>query len=161
LLKPMVDHGRKEKYKFDFFSGNFRMDGLQAAVLTVKLSGLAQWTERRRELAKMYDERLVPKGFRVLKPRPQAQPVYHLYVVEVANREEVQSALKAKGIETISHYPLALSEQPAFKVYGYAPGSLPVSERMASRVLSLPFFPEMTVEQMDYVTREFLAVARA
>lgn len=159
-VKKYINHGRTDKYLHDFFGGNFRMDGLQGAVLAVKLPHLKSWTGRRRELAKAYDERLKPKGFVVLKPRAECEPVYHLYVVEVSNRDEVCKALDAAGVGYGVHYPVPLNQQPAFASYGYKKGQFPVSEKFASRILSLPFYPEMTLQQMDYAIEAFLKVAR-
>lgn len=160
-VKKYINHGRTDKYLHEFFGGNFRMDGLQGAVLAAKLPHLFKWTERRRELAKAYDEQLVAKGFRVLKPREGSTPVYHLYVVEVSNRDEVCKAFDGAGIGYGVHYPVPLNAQPAFAALGYKKGQFPVSEKFATRILSLPFYPEMTVEQMQFVVREFLKVAKA
>lgn len=160
-VKKYINHGRTDKYLHEFFGGNFRMDGLQGAVLAAKLPHLAQWTQRRRELAKAFDEQLKPKGFTVLKPRPGSEPVYHLYVVEVSNRDEVCKAFDAAGIGYGVHYPVTMNCQPALAAYGYKKGQFPVSEKFASRILSMPFYPEMTVEQMQLVVREFLRVAKA
>ena len=160
FIKRYINHGREDKYKHSFFGGNFRMDGMQAAVLDVKLTKLAAWTERRRELAKAYDERLVAKGFTVLKPRPQATPVYHLYVVEVSNRQEVMDHFAKCGIGCGIHYPISLNCQPAFAPLGYKKGQFPVSEKMCERILSLPFFPEMSIEQMNFCLLEFFKVAQ-
>lgn len=160
FMKRYIDHGRREKYLHEFFGGNFRMDGMQAAVLDVKLTKMNEWTERRRELAKAFDERLLPKGFRVLKPRAGATPVYHLYVVEVSNRAEVMEHFKKSGIDCGIHYPVMLNCQPAFAQFGYKKGQFPVSEKMSDRILSLPFFPEMTLQQMSTVLSEFFKVAR-
>ncbi len=159
-IKKYVNHGRTDKYLHEFFGGNFRMDGLQGAVLAAKLPHLSGWTERRRELALAYDEQLVAKGFTVLKPRPGSEPVYHLYVVEVANRDQVAKAFDSAGIGYGVHYPVPLNLQPAFAPLGYKKGQFPVSEKFAERIMSLPFYPEMTVEQMQLVVREFLKVAR-
>ncbi len=160
FIRRYIDHGRADKYLHDFFGGNFRIDALQAAVLDVKLKKLEAWSERRRELAKAYDERFAGKGFRVLKPRPGSTPVYHLYVIETSNRAEVQAHFKSVGIESGVHYPVMLSCQPAFASLGYKRGQYPVSEKMADRILSLPFFPEMTLVQMQRVVDEFLKVAK-
>ncbi|HMN68501.1 MAG TPA: DegT/DnrJ/EryC1/StrS family aminotransferase, partial [Bdellovibrionales bacterium] len=159
FVKRYIDHGRTDKYTHEFFGGNFRMDGMQGAVLSVKLTKMLEWTERRRALARAYDEALSPKGLRVLKPRPGAIPVYHLYVVEVANRGDVMSAFKAADIGYGVHYPMTMNQQPALASYGYKKGQFPVSENMSSRILSLPFFPEMTPEQMRRVVEVFLSVA--
>lgn len=160
FIKRYIDHGRKDKYLHEFFAGNFRMDGMQAAVLDVKLTRLAEWTERRCRLAKAYDEVLGAKGFRVLKPRPEATPVYHLYVIEVSNREEVMAHFQKVGIGCGVHYPVTMNCQPAFASLGYKAGQFPVSERMVSRILSLPFFPEMTSAQVQFTVSEFQKVAR-
>jgi dTDP-4-amino-4,6-dideoxygalactose transaminase len=155
-----IDHGRKDKYLHEFFGGNFRMDGIQGAILDVKLTRMAEWTERRRELAKAYDERLVSRGFRVLNPRAEVTPVYHLYVVEVSNRAEVLEHFKREGIGCGVHYPVTMNAQPALAQFGYKKGQFPISERMCERILSLPFFPEMTLTQMDFVVSEFVKVAK-
>lgn len=159
FIQRYINHGRQDKYRHEFFGSNYRMDGLQGAVLSTKLTKLAEWTERRRELAKAYDESL--KGYRVLKPRAESVPVYHLYVVEVANREEVMETFKKENIECGVHYPIPLNAQPAFAPLGYRAGQYPVSEEFAPRILSLPFFPEMTVEQMQRVVKVFRGVAKA
>lgn len=159
-ISRYIDHGRKDKYLHDFIGGNFRMDGIQGAVLDVKLSKMREWTARRQELAKAFDERLLPKGFRVLTPRPEASAVYHLYVVEVSNRAEVQEHFKREGIGCGIHYPVTMNCQPALASYGYKKGQFPVSERRAERILSLPFFPEMSLEQMNVAIGEFLKVAQ-
>ncbi len=161
FVKKYINHARVDKYVHEFFGSNVRMDGMQGAVLAVKLSKLAEWSERRRELAKAYDEQFVSKGFKVLKPRPGSTPVYHLYVVEVSNRKQVMAAFDKAGIGYGVHYPVPLNQQPAFAAIGYKKGDFPVSERMSERILSLPFFPEMTVLQMDTVVKEFLKVAQA
>jgi len=159
FVRRYIDHGRTDKYVHQFFGGNFRLDALQAAVLNVKVAHLESWSQRRRELAKTFDECLVPKGVQVLKPREGATPVYHLYVVQVSNRQEVQTRLQQAGIATGVHYPMTLNAQPAFADRGYKPGQFPVSERWSERALSLPFFPEMTMEQVELVVEEFLRVA--
>ena len=159
-INRYIDHGRQDKYLHEFFGGNFRMDGMQGAVLDVKLAKMTEWTARRRELAKAYDEQLTPKGFRVLTPRPDATAVYHLYIVEVSNRAEVMEHFKKTGIGCGVHYPVTMNCQPAFAPMGYKKGQFPVSERMCDRILSLPFFPEMTLEQMNLALNEFFKVAR-
>lgn len=160
FCKRYINHARTDKYVHEFFGSNVRMDGLQGAILAVKVPHLSQWSERRRELAKAFDEQLQPKGFRTVKPRAKATPVYHLYVVEVSNRQQVMQALEAQGIGCGIHYPVPLNQQPAFAKLGYKKGQFPVSEKMAERIISLPFFPEMTVQQMQTAINAFLKVAR-
>jgi len=157
-MKKYINHARQDKYVHEFFGSNVRMDGLQGAVLAAKLPRLEEWSKRRRELAAMYDEHF--RGFTVLKPRAGSTPVYHLYVIEVSNRLEVMEHFEKQKIGYGIHYPMPLNQQPAFAAYGYKKGQFPVSERMADRIISLPFFPEMTAEQMQTVAREFLKVAR-
>ena len=160
FIKKYIDHGRSEKYLHNMFAGNFRMDGIQAAVLDVKLGRLAEWTSQRRELAQTFDELLAPRGFKVLRVRPEATAVYHLYVVEVQNRDEVMEHFKKLNIGCGIHYPVTMNNQPALKTLGYRKGEFPVSENMVERILSLPFFPGMTAAQVSTVTEEFFKVAR-
>lgn len=160
FARKYVDHGRTEKYLHESFGGNVRMDGLQGAVLSVKLGRLAEWTARRRDVALRYDERLRARDFRVLKPRDGAEPAYHLYVVEVANRDQVTAAFTSAGVGFGVHYPVTMNLQPAFAKLGYKPGQFPVSERRAGRILSLPFFPELTDAQMDKTLEVFFKMAK-
>jgi dTDP-4-amino-4,6-dideoxygalactose transaminase len=160
FINRYIDHGRQDKYLHEFFGGNFRMDGMQGAVLDVKLTKMVEWTERRRELAKAFDERMIPKGFRVLTPRAEGVAVYHLYIVEVSNRAEVMEHFKKAGIGCGVHYPVTMNGQPAFASLGYKKGQFPISERTCERILSMPFFPEMTLAQMDLALNEFFKVAK-
>ena len=158
FMSRYIDHGRRDKYVHEMFGGNFRMDALQGAVLEVKLKGLEAATARRRELAQVYDRWLDDAGFARPRPRPGATPVYHLYVTEVSNRTEVMDAFKRAQIGCGIHYPVTMSQQPALK--GLVEGVFPVSERRCERILSLPFFPEMTSAQVERVAQIFLKVAR-
>ncbi|MCB0393892.1 MAG: DegT/DnrJ/EryC1/StrS family aminotransferase [Bdellovibrionales bacterium] len=155
-----IDHGRSEKYLHSEFGTNFRMDAIQAAVLNVKLKYIKDWTLSRQKIARIYDENLLKSDFKVLENNINGPSVYHLYVVEVSNREDVMSALKQRGISTGIHYPVPLHLQPAFKNMGYRLGDFPIAEKAASRMMSLPIFPEMTQEQQEFVTQEFLSVAK-
>ncbi len=157
-VKKGLDHGRKDKYLHEFSAGNFRMDGIQAAILSVKLKRLPAWTLSRRQLAQLYGERL--SKFRIFHPSPEADGVYHLLVVEVSNRDEVQRALSEVGIATGVHYPVPMSLQPAFKNLGHRVGDFPVSERMAERILSLPLYPELSQTQVHEICDHFLKVAK-
>ena len=155
-----VNHGRISKYEHDFLAGNFRMDGMQAAILNVKLKYLNAWTNQRIEVAHKYDSLFKAKGFKVIEKHQSAKCVYHLYVVEVSNRQEVMDHLKKHEIETGIHYPVPMHLQPALKFLGHKKGEFPVCENSANRVLSIPIFPEMTNEQIDYVTEKFFEVAK-
>ena len=141
-IKKLRNHGRLSKYEHDTIGYNHRMDGLQGAVLSVKLRHLPAWTERRQELAALYDEQL--REFKRIVPTAGAKMVYHLYVIEVDRRDELIDQLKQQGISAGVHYPIPLHLQPAFLDLGYEKGSLPVTERAAERIVSLPIFPELS-----------------
>jgi dTDP-4-amino-4,6-dideoxygalactose transaminase len=158
-LARLVDHGRQSKYTHDVIGYNQRLDSLQAAILSAKLPHLAGWNVIRRERARQYDERLRPHGFKTLEPLPGAEPVYHLYTVEVANREATMTSLASAGIETGIHYPVPLHLQPALADLGGRRGDLPVTERIAERILSLPICGAITADEVDQVCDAFLAVA--
>ena len=159
--RRLADHGRSEKYTHDLLGHNYRLDGLQAAVLSAKLPHLETWNESRRRLARRYDRLLAPlveRGLmRVVEQAPTAAGVYHLYVVRVPQppagpgRDAVLGALRARGIEAQVHYPIALHRQPALARLGFRRGAFPEAERAAAEVLSLPLFPQMTEAQQDRV----------
>jgi dTDP-4-amino-4,6-dideoxygalactose transaminase len=135
------------------------MEGIQGAVLGVKLHHLPKWTEARRRNASLYNRYLagIPN---VVPPKemPYARHVYHLYVICTTRRDELQKFLETKGISTGLHYPVPLHVQEVFKPLGYRQGDFPVTERLAGEILSLPMFPELTEEQIAYVggaIREF------
>lgn len=155
-----INHGRVKKYEHDFCAGNFRMDGIQAAILEVKLKYISDWTDKRIQAAKLYDELIKTKGFKTIDVRDGAKCVYHLYPVEVSNRDEVMEKLKSEGIGCGIHYPIPLHMQPALKYLGYKEGDFPVSERSSKNMVSLPIFPEITEEQIRTVTEVFLSVAK-
>lgn len=158
LIRKLRDHGRSSKYEHEIVGYNQRMDALQAAMLSVKLSHLDAWIEARRRVAARYDGRLQPAGFKTIKPTEGSTPVYHLYVVEMSNRDEVKMALAQEGIETGVHYPLPLHLQPAFA--RGTPVSLPATERVAKRVLSLPVYPELADEDISRICDIVLKHAR-
>lgn len=158
-LRKLRDHGRRSKYAHDIVGYNHRMDGIQAAVLAVKLGRLESWNARRRALAARYDSALVARGFKVICPPPSVIPAYHLYVVEVGNREEVQSALEAGGIASGVHYPIPLGKQRAFAAFA-GRGPSEITDRAAGRLLSLPICGELRDEEQDRVIDVFLATAQ-
>jgi dTDP-4-amino-4,6-dideoxygalactose transaminase len=147
-LRKAVNHGRTSKHGHDFIGYNFRLDALQAAVCTVKLRHIARWTERRRALARRYDERLA--GLPVTPLRCLRGHAHHLYVIEAPARDALRSHLEAQGIGCAVHYTHPLHQEAAFRPYAPA-GGLPVAERAAGRVLALPLFPELGEEEQDRV----------
>jgi dTDP-4-amino-4,6-dideoxygalactose transaminase len=147
-------HGAQPKYHHALVGGNFRLDTIQAAALRVKLPHLDRWNARRRAIAARYDEELAGV---LATPRAvwgRAHHAYHQYVVRAAGREQrdaVQRALAAKGIETAVFYPVPLHLQACFAALGYRPGALPESERAAAETLALPIFPAMSEGQQELV----------
>ena len=175
-LKVLRVHGSKPKYYHRFVGGNFRLDALQAAVLSVKLTHLDVWTAKRQENAKQYDTvlqstDLVKRGF-INPPKPvwkdafseenaASNPgtqssnshyhIYNQYVIAAPQRDELKSYLSEKGIGTEIYYPVPLHLQECFKDLGYREGSCPKSEEAAQSTLALPIYPELTCEQQEYV----------
>jgi dTDP-4-amino-4,6-dideoxygalactose transaminase len=151
-IRMIRDHGQAKKYFHDIEGYNGRLDAIQAGVLRIKLKRLANWNHSRHENAAYYDE-LLSKVNGVTLPVEAgfASSVYHLYVILVDDREGLQQFLSDKGIGTGLHYPLPLHLQTAYAHLGYKDGSFPVTESVAKRLISLPMFPELTREQIEYV----------
>jgi dTDP-4-amino-4,6-dideoxygalactose transaminase len=148
------DHGQSKKYFHDLPGYNGRLDAIQAGVLRVKLPHLAAWNQQRRACADLYRE-LLCDGVAILPYTPRwSRPVYHLYVVRVANRDRVQSQLAAAGIGTGIHYPVPLSLAKAHECLFYRQGDFPNAERAASEILSLPMFPGLSGESQRRVVHE-------
>ena len=160
-LSALRVHGETRKYFHELVGGNFRMDSIQAAVLTVKLRHLDAWTARRRAIAARYDEMLAGVS-EVITPtvRDCCASVYNQYVIRVPRRDELKDFLAGRGVATGIYYPLSLHQQECFRSWGYRPGDFPESERAAAEVLALPVYPELSDEQVAYVAgaiREFFA----
>jgi dTDP-4-amino-4,6-dideoxygalactose transaminase len=147
-VRKLRDHGRTSKYEHDEVGFGERMDALQAAILGVKLRHLEAWTERRRAHARRYDELLEELPVELPREAPGRRHVYHLYVVRAERRDELLAHLKASGIDAGIHYPVPLHLQPAYADLGYAPGSLPETERAAREIVSLPIYPELADAQL-------------
>jgi dTDP-4-amino-4,6-dideoxygalactose transaminase len=150
-VRKLRDHGRTTKYEHDEIGFGERIDALQAAILAAKLPHLEDWTEARRAHARLYDELLADCDVVTPFESPEVRHVYHLYVVRARRRDELLARLKEKGIGAGIHYPLPLHRQPAYLKQGYGDLSLPVTEQVAAEVLSLPMYPELTREQIEYV----------
>jgi dTDP-4-amino-4,6-dideoxygalactose transaminase len=144
-------HGERRRYFHDFVGYNYRMEGFQGAVLRVKLRHLDEWSFRRKAIGQRYREKL--SGFAVTLPQDDVRDdcAYHLFVMYVENRDAVQAELKNCGIGTAVHYPLPLHLQKALAHLGYKAGDFPHAEHACQHVLALPLFPELTMEQVDYV----------
>lgn len=157
-LRKMRDHGRASKYEHDIIGYNQRMDALQAAMLFVKLKHIDKWIAARRKIAAHYDARLRPAGYKTIAPRPDSEAVYHLYVVETSNRDAVSETLAREGIATGVHYPIPVHRQAALA--DKATQSLPITEKVAARVISLPIYPELALGDVDRICDQFLKCAQ-
>ena len=163
-FKMIREHGSSEKYNHQMYGTNYRMEGIQGAVLNVKLKHLNGWTNERRRAAKKYNECL--KGVeQIILPfeMDYAKHVYHLFVIQVkstdkanrsATRNELQKFLEDNGVSTGLHYPIPLHEQVCFNHLGYKKGDFPVSEELAERELTLPMYPELADNQIEYVAEK-------
>jgi len=152
------DHGQSRKYFHDFEGYNGRLDAIQAGLLLVKLRHLAKWNEQRRERAREYGELFADAGETVVRPHVPlwSRPVYHLYVLQVPDREQLRKDLTAAGIGIGIHYPLPLHLAKPYERLGFRPGDFPVTEQIAAHVLSLPMFPGLSPAQQHRVVTEVL-----
>jgi dTDP-4-amino-4,6-dideoxygalactose transaminase len=150
-MRMIRDHGSRVKYLHEVMGINCRMDELQAAALLVKLPHLEQWNTARRAHAHTYTEQLRGVVSAVPVERSWGEHVYCYYVVQVPGRDQFREALEAEGIGTTIHYPTPIHLQPASAKYGYKQGMLPVTEALASRIVSLPMYPELSAEQIQLV----------
>jgi dTDP-4-amino-4,6-dideoxygalactose transaminase len=151
-IRMLRDWGAEKKYQHVLKGYNYRLEGIQGAVLRIKLRHLEAWTEARRRNAARYTELLC--GAAVEPPRAMSygRHVYHVYAVRSKKRERLQEALHAEGVQTGIHYPIPVHLLPAYVDLGYRQGDFPHSEQAANEVLSLPMYPELTTEQIEYVS---------
>ena len=159
-IRVMRSWGEERRYEHSVKGFNYRMDGIQGAILRVKLRHLEAWTDARRARAAEYARAFAGSGIATPVERPDCRHVYHVYAVRLSQRDSTRAALQAAGIQTGVHYPIPIHLQPAHADLGYGRGDFPVSEQAASQVLSLPMFPEMTVEQVEQVAAAVLAAER-
>jgi dTDP-4-amino-4,6-dideoxygalactose transaminase len=158
-IRMLRDWGAEKKYHHVLKGYNFRMEGLQGAVLRVKLRYLEGWTEARRTAAAHYDRLFEGTGVVRPKAAPYARHVYHIYAIRTQHRQAWQDALLAQGIQTGIHYPTPVHLLPAFADLGYKAGQFPHSEQAANEVLSLPMFPELTAAQCEEVAEAVVNLA--
>jgi dTDP-4-amino-4,6-dideoxygalactose transaminase len=157
-VRLLRHYGQRVKYEHSLTPLNRRLDSIQAAVLRVKLPHLDRWNECRRMLADAYRERLADLPLDIPSPSRgggqgggQNLDVYHLFVIGIDDRDGLRAALTADGIETGIHYPIPLHRQPALAGLGYGDGAFPQTERLAARSLSLPMYPELSLDDVDQV----------
>ena len=149
--RSLREHGSTERYYHDEVGFNYRMDGIQGAVLGVKLKHLDKWTRERRRVAHRYHELLADTPLQLPMEAAYAESAYHLYVVRHPRRAELKQYLEANKIGWALHYPLPLHRQKCYTSLGYKEGDFPVAEKAARECLSLPIYPELSDEQIQRV----------
>lgn len=151
-VRMLSNHGRESKFDHLVPGYNERLDGIQAAVLDVKLKHMEKWNEKRRVLARIYKERFIPIDIWFQSVSEKDIPVYHLFVIQHSKRDELRDFLFKKGISTGIHYPIALPGLKAYRDLGHVQSDFPVAEQAAAEVLSLPIYPEMSEDDVHYVS---------
>lgn len=158
-VRLLRDWGQEQKYRPSLRGFNYRLQGLQAAVLRVKLRRLETWIEARRANAAAYDQLLRGSDVHPPTASPESRHVYHLYTIRSADRDALQKRLATEGVPTAVHYPLPLHLLPAYADPRYPSGSFPVAEACAQTVLSLPVHPFLTTAQIDRIAATLLTLA--
>jgi dTDP-4-amino-4,6-dideoxygalactose transaminase len=150
--KVLRNYGSEKKYYNDVIGFNMRLDECQASFLSVKLRHLKTWTQQRQEIASWYNDSL-HNVKQVILPllAEKATHVYHLYVIRTKDRDNLQNFLASKGVGTLIHYPIPMHLQEAYSPLGYKKGDFPIAEEIANTCLSLPIWPGMKKEEVDYV----------
>jgi dTDP-4-amino-4,6-dideoxygalactose transaminase len=157
--RSLREHGQSQRYHHDEVGYNYRMDGFQGAVLSIKLKRLDEWNAARTRHAQRYAKLLAGSPITAPQFLPDSESVWHCYVIETDNRDRAREKLTAAGIDTGLHYPVPLHLQKVYAALGHKRGDFPVSERLAERCLSLPMYPELTDEQIQAVTNALRAAA--
>jgi dTDP-4-amino-4,6-dideoxygalactose transaminase len=156
--KSLREHGSTVRYHHDEVGYNYRMEGIQGAVLGVKLRHLQRWTDERRRVARRYTELLAGTPLQLPREAAGCESAWHLYTVRSPRRDELKKFLDANGIGNAVHYPMPLHLQKAYAHLGHKPGDFPVAEKASREVLSLPMFPELTdaqIQRVADVVKEF------
>lgn len=159
-VRKLRNYGSEIKYQHPEKGMNSRLDSIQACVLSIKLKHLAEWNRKRWEAAQRYSALLSQNSADLVLPDlcSSDEHVFHLYVVQVNDRDKVVKGLAERGVSTVVHYPVPFHLQGGYTHLGYREGDFPVSEKMSQRILSLPLFPEITSEQIEYVSSTLLQV---
>ncbi len=156
--RALREHGSSRRYYHDEVGFNYRMEGIQGAVLGIKLKHLEKWTSQRRRVAHRYHELLADTPLQLPREADYAQSAYHLYVVRHRRRDELKQHLEANRVGCALHYPLPLHLQKCYASLGYKAGDFPYAEKAARECLSLPIYPEMTealIERVAEVIKDF------
>lgn len=159
-IRILRNHGGKVKYYHDYIGGNFRLDNLQSAVLSIKLKYLDEWHEKRRYNAKLYTTLIKEKGLEEFVKPPEAiykdsgvknYHIFNQFVIRAKDRDSLKNYLQQNKIGCEIYYPLCFHMQKCFEYLGYREGDMPVAEKAAKEVLALPVYPELTEDQINYV----------
>lgn len=159
LARALRDHGQTRRYYHDYLGYNYRMDGFQGAILRVKLRRLAEWTRKRQQFARLYREVLMGTKVELPQDDPRSECVYHLFVAYVDDRDGVRAKLAERGVQTAIHYPRPVHLQGPYAALGYTVGSFTYTERACDRVFSMPLFPEMTLQEVEYAAKTLAQIA--
>jgi len=160
MVRILRNHGGKVKYYYDYIGGNFRLDNLQSAVLLVKLKYLEDWHSKRQKNAETYNKLFQDRGLEEFVKTPKAlykdsgvknYHIFNQYVIRVKDRDNLKNYLNANNIGCEVYYPLCFHMQKCFEYLGYKEGDMPVAERISKEVLAIPVYPELTIEQIDYI----------
>ena len=155
-IRMLRDHGQNPKYYHKMIGGNFRLDAIQAAVLGIKLKHLEAWSEKRRQNAELYNNLLADSPVKTPKIDSNNVCIYHQYTITAPQRGQLQQYLSENGVSTSVFYPKPLHLQECFAELGYAKGDLPIAEQLCEQVLSLPVYPELKTEQIEYVASKII-----
>ncbi len=157
-VRMLRDWGAEKKYHHELIGYNMRLEGIQGAVLNVKMKYIEKWTEMRRDAAKRYREMFANTGVAIPAEAADRRHVYHVYAIRTNDRARWQDELNKKGIQSGIHYPVPVHMHKAFDFLGYKEGQFPHSEKAAREVLSLPMFPELTSVQQEEVVAAVAAL---
>jgi dTDP-4-amino-4,6-dideoxygalactose transaminase len=160
-IRMLRDWGQSSRHHHDVVGFNYRMDGIQGAILRVKLNYLERWTEARRANADTYTRLLAGTNVSTPVGVPDVRHVYHIYAVRSAFRDELSQSLLQAGVQTGLHYPIPVHLQQAYLDPRYRRGDFPHSERAASEVLSLPMYPELTHSQIEFICERIVGLSAA
>lgn len=155
-VRMIANHGQPKKHQHEMEGRNSRLDGLQAAILKAKLPHLETWTEERRAHAERYNSLLSGSDLNLPLVPKEARHVFHLYVIQHANRDGLMNHLQSAGIASAVHYPTPMPMMPCYSHLGYDQSEFPMAQAACKTILSLPMFPEMTTDQQDYVVDTIL-----
>lgn len=158
-IKCLVNHGQKAKYQHEIVGYNYRIGEIQAAMLSIKLEYIEEWNDKRIEVAKRYRNNLSGNSkIKLLEVKEGDKCVYHIFPVFIENRDSIKESLLKEGIETGIHYPTPIHLQNAYKHLNHREGDFPETEAQARTELSLPMFPELTENEIDYVSERLISL---